>query len=84
MLKQPKARGAMSFLVTGVKVGIAIELAFFGGSYLLWRQMNSSQDFRRRMYKKYPSVLNAYYWVGERTGYQTREMDYKTWGISDQ
>ena len=42
-----------------VKLFVVAELAFFIGSYLVWKRMNSSQEFRLYMKNNCPIVLEG-------------------------
>jgi hypothetical protein len=50
--KQPKTRLL-------VKAALVVELGLFIGSYLVWKRMNSSQDFRFYMRNNYPQILEG-------------------------
>ncbi|XP_069625195.1 protein CEBPZOS isoform X3 [Ranitomeya imitator] len=66
-----------SRLVKGVLV---LELAGVVGAYLLYFKMDSSQDFRHTMNRRFPSVLEVYYKSNEWAGVQgVRERDAVTW-----
>ena len=66
----------------GLKVVFVAELACFGVAYTVWQWMNTDRSFRHKIYQKYPSVLNTYYWTVEKAGrHEIRENDYYTWGI---
>jgi hypothetical protein len=38
---------------------VYIEVGLFIGSYILWKRMNDSQDFRLYMKNNYPSILEG-------------------------
>ncbi|KAM4042083.1 protein CEBPZOS [Anomaloglossus baeobatrachus] len=64
-------------LVKGV---LALELAGVIGAYLLYFKMDSSQDFRHTMNRRFPSVLEVYYKSNEWAGVQgIRERDALIW-----
>ncbi|XP_071996921.1 protein CEBPZOS [Engystomops pustulosus] len=66
-----------SKLLKGV---LALELAGVFGAYLLYYRMDSSQDFRHTMNRRFPSVLEVYYKSNEWAGIQgIRERDALTW-----
>ncbi|KAL6257269.1 hypothetical protein P5V15_012196 [Pogonomyrmex californicus] len=60
---------------------LVIEGVLLLGSYVLWRRMNTSQDFRYYMYRNWPFLLEGYYTIGEKlSGYDhLRKFDHKTW-----
>ncbi|KAL0967280.1 hypothetical protein UPYG_G00250240 [Umbra pygmaea] len=59
---------------------ILLELAGVMGAYVLYYQMNSSQDFRNSMNNRLPSVLEVYYKSNEYAGvYGIREKDLEDW-----
>ena len=63
-----------------LKPVIYFELAFLVGSYLVWKRMNSSQEFRFYMRNNYPNILEGYYLIGEKAGnLDTRQFDLDTW-----
>ncbi|KAL5008600.1 hypothetical protein ScPMuIL_014181 [Solemya velum] len=81
MLKEPRKR--KSGLATSLKYLLYAEVAAIGASYFLWHKMNTSRDFRHKMHKSFPSILNGYYYIGEKFGdYPTRILDYKAWEVS--
>ncbi|RVE56096.1 hypothetical protein OJAV_G00232770 [Oryzias javanicus] len=63
-----------------LKAVIVLELAGVFGAYALFHKMNSSQDFRNTMNKRFPSVLEVYYQSNEWAGiHGIREQDHKAW-----
>lgn len=59
---------------------IALELLGVFGAYALFHTMNSSQDFRGTMNRRFPSVLEVYYRSNEWAGiYGIRERDREVW-----
>ena len=42
------------------KALVYFEIGAFIGSYLVWKRMNNSQDFRYYMSKTFPFVLEGY------------------------
>ncbi|XP_028729100.1 protein CEBPZOS-like [Peromyscus leucopus] len=59
---------------------LAAELVGVFGAYVLFRKMNSSQDFRQTMSKKFPFALEVYYKCIEQSGiYGVREGDQEKW-----
>ena len=66
----------MSFL----KGFVYFEIGAFIGSYLCWKRMNNSQEFRYYMSKTFPFALEGYYKMGETIGnLKTREYDASCW-----
>ncbi|KAM9354643.1 protein CEBPZOS-like [Pholidichthys leucotaenia] len=64
-------------LMKGVLV---VELLGVVGAYALFHTMNTSQDFRSTMNRKFPSVLEVYYKSNEWAGiYGIRERDQEVW-----
>ncbi|XP_039604033.1 protein CEBPZOS-like [Polypterus senegalus] len=58
---------------------IAEVLGVFG-AYWLFHKMNTSQDFRNTMNKKFPSILQIYYKSNELAGiYGIKEKDEEAW-----
>ncbi|XP_073413696.1 protein CEBPZOS [Dendrobates tinctorius] len=65
---------------TFVKSVLALELAGVVGAYLLYFKMDSSQDFRHTMNRRFPSILEVYYKSNDWAGVQgVRERDALTW-----
>ncbi|KAM4695046.1 protein CEBPZOS [Discoglossus pictus] len=59
---------------------IVLEVAGVAGVYALFHKMNSSQDFRHTMNRRFPSVLEVFYRSNEWAGvYGIREQDAETW-----
>ncbi|XP_071394845.1 protein CEBPZOS-like [Centroberyx affinis] len=59
---------------------IALELLGVFGAYGLFHKMNTSQDFRNTMNRRFPSVLEVYYQSNEWAGiYGLRERDREAW-----
>jgi hypothetical protein len=44
---------------------IYLEIALFVGTYLAWRRINTSQEYRYYLRNNYPAVLEVYYSIGE-------------------
>lgn len=66
----------------GLKMVFAAEFACFAAAYTVWYWMNTDRNFRHKIYKNYPSVLNTYYWTVEKAGRpEIRENDYYVWGL---
>ncbi|XP_037541966.1 protein CEBPZOS-like [Nematolebias whitei] len=59
---------------------IVLELLGLFGAYDLYQRMNTSQDFRNTMNKRFPSVLEVFYCSNEMAGvYGIRERDHEDW-----
>ncbi|XP_053158865.1 protein CEBPZOS [Hemicordylus capensis] len=50
------------------------------GAYMLYYKMDNNQDFRKKMNRRYPSILEVYYKCNEWSGnYGIRETDQDAW-----
>ncbi|XP_012869132.1 PREDICTED: protein CEBPZOS-like [Dipodomys ordii] len=59
---------------------LAAELVGIFGAYFLFNKMNTNQDFRQTMSKKFPFILEVYYKSVEMSGmYGIREQDQEKW-----
>ncbi|XP_075391438.1 protein CEBPZOS isoform X2 [Tenrec ecaudatus] len=59
---------------------LVAEIAGVFGAYFLFNKMNTSQDFRQTMNKKFPFILEVYYKSIEQSGmYGIREQDQEKW-----
>nr|XP_044628190.1 protein CEBPZOS isoform X1 [Equus asinus]XP_044628191.1 protein CEBPZOS isoform X1 [Equus asinus]XP_044628192.1 protein CEBPZOS isoform X1 [Equus asinus]XP_044628193.1 protein CEBPZOS isoform X1 [Equus asinus] len=59
---------------------LVAELFGIFGAYFLFTKMNTSQDFRQTMSKKFPFILEVYYKSIEQSGmYGIREQDQEKW-----
>ncbi|XP_077699736.1 protein CEBPZOS isoform X2 [Canis aureus] len=59
---------------------LVVELLGVFGAYFLFNRMNTSQDFRQTMSKKFPFILEVYYKSIEQSGmYEVREQDQEKW-----
>ncbi|XP_045684045.1 protein CEBPZOS [Phyllostomus hastatus] len=59
---------------------LVVELFGVFGAYALFKKMDTSQDFRQTMSKKFPSILEVYYKSIEYSGmYGIREQDEEKW-----
>ncbi|XP_072906650.1 protein CEBPZOS-like isoform X2 [Hemitrygon akajei] len=59
---------------------ILLEVAGVMGAYWLFHRMNTSQEFRYKVNKRFPSILEVYYKSNEWAGvYGIRELDQETW-----
>lgn len=63
MQKYPKTP---KYLTSGIKIFIAAELAALIGSYAIWRRLNHSREFRKEVRDRFPSILEGYYYIGEK------------------
>nr|XP_057935900.1 protein CEBPZOS-like [Doryrhamphus excisus] len=63
-----------------MKVVIVVELLGIFGAYKLFDMMNSSQDLRSRMSRRFPAILEVYYKSNELAGvHGIRERDQLDW-----
>ncbi|XP_077620399.1 protein CEBPZOS isoform X1 [Crocuta crocuta] len=59
---------------------LVVELVGVFGAYFLFNKMNTSQDFRQTMSKKFPFILEVYYKSIEQSGmYGVRQQDQEKW-----
>ncbi|XP_054831874.1 protein CEBPZOS [Eublepharis macularius] len=59
---------------------LVLEMLGVGGAYMLYYKMDTSQDFRQKMNRRYPSILEVYYKCNEWSGiYGLKEKDQETW-----
>ncbi|XP_032661064.1 protein CEBPZOS isoform X1 [Chelonoidis abingdonii] len=59
---------------------LLLEAAGIAGAYLLFYRMDTNQDFRHTMNKRFPSILEVYYKSNEWAGvYGIREKDQLKW-----
>ncbi|XP_030056045.1 protein CEBPZOS [Microcaecilia unicolor] len=59
---------------------LCLEFAGVVGAYYVFHKMNTNQDFRHTMNRKWPSVLEVFYKSNEWAGiYGMREKDQETW-----
>lgn len=81
--KDPQTGGVASAFKKGFKVLLIGELALAGGCFIVYQKLNTDRDFRHWMSKKYPTVLDGYYQLGEKLGsLRTREEDRLVWESS--
>ncbi|XP_043551485.1 protein CEBPZOS-like isoform X2 [Chiloscyllium plagiosum] len=80
-LKERMSPKTMEPLVRRLFRGVLIvEVAGVIGAYWLFHRMNTSQEFRHSMNKRFPSILEVYYKSNEWAGiYGIREQDQETW-----
>jgi hypothetical protein len=38
---------------------VALEVALISGTYYIWHNMNTSQNYRKKMYDKHPTLLEG-------------------------
>ncbi|XP_021568290.1 protein CEBPZOS isoform X2 [Carlito syrichta] len=71
----------MESLAKKIFKGILVaELVGVFGAYFLFTKMNTSQDFRQTMNKKFPFILKVYYKSIEQAGmHGIREQDQQKW-----
>lgn len=65
MIEKKARPGYRRILKTSAKTLIVIEAVLFGVSYAGWYRLNTNRDFRYYVKENYPSVLEAYYQLGE-------------------
>ncbi|XP_061899626.1 protein CEBPZOS-like [Entelurus aequoreus] len=64
-----------------MKVVIVVELLGIFGAYNLFHMMDTRQDFRSTMNRRFPSILEVYYKSSELAGvHGVRERDHLDWG----
>ncbi|XP_061667596.1 protein CEBPZOS-like [Syngnathoides biaculeatus] len=74
----PKSLGPLAKKL--MKVVIVAELLGVFGVYALFHTMNTNQDFRSTMKRRFPSILEVYYKSNELAGvYGVRERDQLDW-----
>ena len=56
-LESKKKQGGTKSFVKGI---LYLEIGIFVGSYLLWKRMNDSQEFRHFLHQNLPTVLEGY------------------------
>uniref|UniRef100_A0A182JSZ4 Protein CEBPZOS n=1 Tax=Anopheles christyi TaxID=43041 RepID=A0A182JSZ4_9DIPT len=66
---QKKARpGYKKIIKTSAKTLIVVEALLFAVSYAGWYRLNTNREFRYYVKENYPSILEAYYQLGETLG----------------
>lgn len=64
---------------------IGLEIAGVFGVFGLFQMMNSSQDFRNTMNRRFPSILEVYYQSNEWSGiHGIREKDNEAWAAKQE
>ncbi|XP_014393908.1 PREDICTED: protein CEBPZOS-like isoform X2 [Myotis brandtii] len=59
---------------------LVAEFLGVAGAYVLFKKMDTSQDFRQTMSKKFPFILEVYYKSIECSGmYGVRQQDQEKW-----
>nr|XP_028580035.1 protein CEBPZOS [Podarcis muralis] len=62
---------------------ILVEIIGVASAYALYVKMDNNQDFRQKMHRRYPSILEVYYKCNEYAGFHgKREKDQAAWLIS--
>ncbi|XP_039385717.1 protein CEBPZOS isoform X1 [Mauremys reevesii] len=62
---------------------LLLEVAGIAGAYLLFHRMDTNQDFRHTMNRRFPSILEVYYKSNEWAGvYGIKEKDQLKWHSS--
>ncbi|XP_035908833.1 uncharacterized protein LOC118510728 [Anopheles stephensi] len=68
MLQKQARPGYKKFIKTSAKTLIVVEAILFAVSYAGWYRLNTNREFRYYVKENYPSVLEAYYQLGETLG----------------
>ncbi|XP_050078857.1 uncharacterized protein LOC126565697 isoform X1 [Anopheles maculipalpis] len=68
MLQKQARPGYKKFIKTSAKTLIVVEAILFAVSYAGWHRLNTNREFRYYVRENYPSVLEAYYQLGETLG----------------
>lgn len=59
---------------------VAFEVAAITGVYYVWHNMNTDQEYRRKMHMKYPKVLEMFYQSCTLVGiHGVKEKDFQSW-----
>ena len=71
-----------SIVKRSVKAVVIVEGALFAGACYVWYRMKNSQEFRYKMYTRYPSVVEGFHSIFDKCGQpEMRSSDYKAWGV---
>uniref|UniRef100_A0A8C3IJQ5 CEBPZ opposite strand n=1 Tax=Chrysemys picta bellii TaxID=8478 RepID=A0A8C3IJQ5_CHRPI len=75
------ARTGMEPVARKILKGVLLlEIAAVAGAYSLFYRMDTNQDFRHTMNRRFPSILEVYYKSNELAGvYGKREEDQLKW-----
>uniref|UniRef100_A0A2M3ZAP4 Uncharacterized protein n=1 Tax=Anopheles braziliensis TaxID=58242 RepID=A0A2M3ZAP4_9DIPT len=65
MLEKKARPGYRKIIKSSAKTLIVVEAILFAVSYAGWYRLNTSREFRYYVKENYPSVLEAYYQIGE-------------------
>uniref|UniRef100_A0A2M4AUA6 Uncharacterized protein n=1 Tax=Anopheles triannulatus TaxID=58253 RepID=A0A2M4AUA6_9DIPT len=65
MLEKKARPGYRKIIKSSAKTLIVIEAILFAVSYAGWYRLNTNREFRYYVKENYPSVLEAYYQLGE-------------------
>ncbi|XP_052869154.1 uncharacterized protein LOC128274863 [Anopheles cruzii] len=65
MLEKKARPGYKKIIKNFAKTLFVIEAVLFGFSYAGWYRLNTNREFRYYIKENYPSVLEAYYQIGE-------------------
>ncbi|XP_053665748.1 uncharacterized protein LOC128714891 [Anopheles marshallii] len=68
MLHKKARPGFVKFIKTSAKTLIVVEAILFAVSYGGWHRLNTNREFRYYVKENYPSILEAYYQLGETFG----------------
>jgi len=81
LVKRPKS-AATKLLKKGALIFIAVEGLTFAASFGLWYTVNTNRDSRKYLKDNLPSLLEAYYQVGEffdKNNTRIRDIDSAYW-----
>ncbi|ETN60678.1 hypothetical protein AND_007701 [Anopheles darlingi] len=65
MLEKKARPGYRKIIKSSAKTLIVVEAILFAVSYAGWYRLNTNREFRYYVKENYPSVLEAYYQIGE-------------------
>ncbi|XP_035796120.1 uncharacterized protein LOC118468917 [Anopheles albimanus] len=65
MLEKKARPGYRKIIKSSAKTLIVVEAILFAVSYAGWYHLNTNREFRHYVKENYPSVLEAYYQIGE-------------------
>uniref|UniRef100_A0A182NEH5 Protein CEBPZOS n=1 Tax=Anopheles dirus TaxID=7168 RepID=A0A182NEH5_9DIPT len=68
MLEKRARPGWRKIVKSSAKTLIVVEAILFGLSYAGWYRLNTNREFRYYVKENFPSVLEAYYQLGESLG----------------
>uniref|UniRef100_A0A2M3ZB26 Uncharacterized protein n=1 Tax=Anopheles braziliensis TaxID=58242 RepID=A0A2M3ZB26_9DIPT len=65
MLEKKARPGYRKIIKSSAKTLIVVEAILFAVSYAGWYRLNTNREFRYYVKENYPSILEAYYQIGE-------------------